>query len=82
MDVKEYMNLPYNYVIKPISDESGTYFYGTILELDGCQSTGETIEEVYNDLREAMEGYIETKLSNGYAVPKHPRSNTHYPQYA
>lgn len=25
--VKDYMNLPYNYIIQPINDESGHYYY-------------------------------------------------------
>ncbi len=69
MDVKEYLKLPYNFIIQPINDESGSYFYARVLELDGCQSTGDTFDEAYRNLLEAMEGYIETKLENGFAVP-------------
>ena len=69
MNIQEYMKLPYNYVIKPVADESGSYFYATVLELDGCQSTGYTFQEAYNNLQEAMEGWIETKLENGFPVP-------------
>lgn len=67
--VKEYMDLPYNFIIQPVKDESGSYFYARVLELDGCQSTGETFEEAYENLKEAMEGWIETKLENGFDVP-------------
>lgn len=67
--VKEYINLPYNYIIHPINDESGTYFYARVLELDGCQSTGDTFEEAYQNLKEAMKGWIETKLDGGFEVP-------------
>lgn len=51
---KDYIDLPYNYIIQPIKDESGEYYYARVLELDGCQSTGDTFEEAYNNLREAM----------------------------
>ena len=67
--VKEYMNLPYNYIIQPINDESGHYYYARVLELDGCQSTGETFEEAYKNIKEAMEGWIEAKLEGGFEVP-------------
>lgn len=67
--VKDYMNLPYNYVIHPVKDESGTYFYARVLELEGCQSTGESFEDAYKNLQEAMEGWIETKLEGGFEVP-------------
>jgi len=69
MSVQEYMRLPYNYIIKPIQDESGSYFYATVLEFDGCQSTGETFNEAFGSLMEAMEGWIETKLENGFPIP-------------
>lgn len=67
--VKDYMELPYNYIVQPIKDESGEYFYARVLELDGCQSTGDTFEEAFENLKEAMEGWIETKLENGFEVP-------------
>lgn len=63
------MKLPYNYIIKPINDESVFYFYAQILEFDGCQSTGDTFEEAYNNLKEAMKGWIEEKLEGGFEVP-------------
>lgn len=68
-NVEDYMNLPYNYIVQPITDESGSYFYARVLELDGCQSTGETFEEAFENLKEAMKGWIETKLENGFDVP-------------
>lgn len=69
MSVQDYMNLPYDVVIKRITDESGVYFHAVVLELDGCQSTGETFQEAYEGIREAMEGWIEAKLENGFTVP-------------
>ncbi|MEA4970416.1 MAG: toxin-antitoxin system HicB family antitoxin [Candidatus Pelethousia sp.] len=69
MDIQEYMKLPYNYIIKPIQDESGAYFHASVLELDGCQSTGKTFKEAFDGLLEAMEGWIETKLESGFSVP-------------
>lgn len=68
-NVKEYLELPYNYIIQPVNDESGSYFYARVLELDGCQSTGETFGEAYENLKEAMEGWIEAKLEGGFEVP-------------
>ncbi len=64
------MKLPYSFITSYMDDETGQYYYGRVLELDGCQSTGDTIEELYENLREAMYGYIETKLENGFDVPE------------
>ncbi|MCD7905457.1 MAG: toxin-antitoxin system HicB family antitoxin [Clostridiales bacterium] len=76
-DIKKYMSLPYNFIINYIDDEGEGYYYGRVLELDGCQSTGDTLEELYENIKEAMEGYIETKLENGFDVPK-PVNATDY----
>ena len=70
MDIKDYMELPYNIVIRHIKDESGSYYFATVQELDGCMSDGKTLEEVYTNIQEAMEGWIETKLEAGFSVPK------------
>ena len=75
MTIKDYRKLPYNYIIRSIQDESGAYFHASILEFDGCQSTGETFIEAYDGLMEAMEGWIETKLESGFAVPSPLDSN-------
>ena len=42
MTLQDYMKLPYTRIGKEINDESRHYFHGRILELDGCQSTGDT----------------------------------------
>jgi len=70
MQVKDYIKLPYTRIIQEINDESGHYFYGRIMELDGCQSTGDTLDELYKNLNEALEGYIETKLENNLEIPR------------
>lgn len=69
-DVKYYMSLPYNYLIQHVSDESGKYYYGRVLELDGCQSTGDTFEEAYSNLNEAMEDWLEVKIEYNDSIPE------------
>lgn len=71
---KSYMGLPYTYLIQHVTDESGIYFFGQILELDGCQSHGDSPEETYQNLQEAMEGWLEVKLEHGDSVPE-PAAN-------
>ena len=68
--VQDYIKLPYTRLVQEMNDESGHYFYGRILELDGCQSTGDTLEELYESLDEAMEGYIEVKLEKNLPIPE------------
>ena len=61
MKNNDFNTLSYTRVIKEMNDESGHYFYGKILELNGCQSTGDTLEELHRNLSEAMELYLEVK---------------------
>lgn len=68
--IKYYMSLPYTRIVQERNDDTGHYFYGRILELDGCQSTGNTIEELYDNLIEAMEGYMEIKLERNLPIPE------------
>lgn len=69
MNINDYMKLPYTRLVQEMYDESGHYFYGRILELDGCQSTGSSLQELYENLTEAMEGYLEVKLENNLPIP-------------
>ncbi len=69
MTVEEYMALPYTRLIQEINDESGHYYYGCILELDGCQSTADTIDSLMDSLNEAMEGYLEIKVEMNLPIP-------------
>jgi predicted RNase H-like HicB family nuclease len=69
MTVQDYLSLPYTIVFRYVKDDSGEYYFATVQELDGCMSDGATIEEAAANIREAMEGWIETKLENGFSVP-------------
>ena len=62
-----YMGLPYARMIWPDIDEGG--FVGEILELEGCLTQGETLEEVWKNLDDAMRGWIEAQLDQGRTVP-------------
>ncbi|MDR0455933.1 MAG: type II toxin-antitoxin system HicB family antitoxin [Treponema sp.] len=69
MTAKEYLTLPYHIVIQHLNDESGSYYFATVKEFDGCMSHGKNYDEAFRNIQEAMEGWIETKLENGFSVP-------------
>ena len=69
MDIKDYMKLPYTRLVQEMNDETGHYFYGRILELDGCQTTADTLTELYENLNDIMESYLEIKLENNIPIP-------------
>jgi len=69
MNIQDYLNLPYNIIIRHVVDESGTYYFAKVQELSGCISDGESVEEAFNNIYDAMEGWIETKLESGFSIP-------------
>jgi len=69
MNIKDYLELPYNIIIRHVVDESGSYYFAKVQELVGCVSDGETVEEVFSNIYDAMEGWIETKLELGFPIP-------------
>lgn len=69
MTIKDYINLPYSILTKKISDEDGEYYFASVEELDGCMTTGETLAEAYENIVEAMEVWIETKLEANEEIP-------------
>ncbi len=77
MDIKSYMDMPYNQIVRPVHDESGAYYHAVVLEFDGCQSTGNTPAEALDGLREAMELWLEAKIEAGQPIPK-PVDNDQY----
>jgi predicted RNase H-like HicB family nuclease len=77
MNVKDYLKLPYHIVIRHTDDESGSYYFATVQEFDGCMSHGDTYAEACENILEAMELWIEAKLEGGFPVPK-PIDESHY----
>ena len=69
MNVQRYLDRPYHIVIQHIADESGSYYFATVREFDGCMSHGDTYAEAFENIQVAMKGWIETKLENGFPVP-------------
>ncbi|MCR8629827.1 toxin-antitoxin system HicB family antitoxin [Paenibacillus radicis (ex Xue et al. 2023)] len=69
-NLEYYLNLNYTLLVNHIVDESGSYYYGKIVELDGCHSTADTVEELIKDLEEVKKAHIEIKLEFGDLIPE------------
>ena len=80
--IKYYMSLPYTRIVNPVHDEAGDYFVGNILEFDGCMSTGNTVEETYKSLEEAMQGWLAVHLEFGDPIPEALSGNDYNGKYA
>ena len=64
--VEECMAMPYHYIF--VSAEEGGYV-GWVLELPYVVSQGETLQECFSMVREAMAGWIEIELEDGCPIP-------------
>lgn len=58
--------LTYRTVIK----KDGKYYHGYAPSLRGCHTQGKTIEETRKNLREAIEGWLESRVENGMTIPE------------
>ena len=63
--VKYYIDLPYTIVIIPDEDK----FFIKIKELEGCMSQGDTIEEAYNMIKDAMNAWLDVAIEEGDEIP-------------
>jgi antitoxin HicB len=69
--VEEYLDLPYHVVIVRDEDEDGDVGYvAQVQELPGCISQGDTPEEAFESVRDAMYGWIKVALEDGKAIPE------------
>src|SRR3972149_780338 len=67
-EVAAYLDAPYVRMLVPDAEEGG--FSAEVLELPGCISQGETAEEAYENLQDAMAGWIGASLAHGRPIPE------------
>jgi antitoxin HicB len=67
-DLEYYMGLPYRVEIYP--EPSGTGYTAVIPELAGCMTCADTLEEVWDLIEEAKEGWLELSLEDGDYIPE------------
>ncbi len=68
-DLNYYLSLPYSIVTKEMNDETGHYFAGRVEEFYDVKTVGDTIEELYKNIYEALEMAIEDRLEDGEKIP-------------
>jgi len=67
-ELARYLDAPYVRMIIPNTEEGG--YLAEVLELPGCITDGDTLEEAYGNLQDAMAGWIEASLENGRPIPE------------
>lgn len=54
---------------RTIIEKDGKYYHGFVPSLPGCHTQGDTIEETKKNLKEAIEGYIESLIKHKEPIP-------------
>lgn len=55
---------------RTIIQKDGKYYHGFVPALPGCHTQGKTIEETQKNLKEAMEGYIQSLVKHDEPIPE------------
>lgn len=53
-----------------IIEDAGTNLSAYVLDFDGCTTTGKTLDEVIENMREAIASHIELMVDSGEAIPE------------
>ena len=73
-NINYYLNLPYTIELQQDPEEG---WFIRVKELRGCMSQGDTPEEAFEMIRDAMQGWLEIALENGIIIPE-PRPEEDY----
>ena len=59
-----------DFTFRTIIQKDGKGFHGFVPSLPGCHTYGQTIEEVRENIKEAVSGWIEANQVQGWGVSK------------
>lgn len=66
----DYLGLPYTIqIVHDHDDEGNEGFVARVVELPGCLSQGETLEDAAASIRDAMAGWLSIALEDGKNIP-------------
>ena len=57
------------FTFRTIIQKDGKGFHGFTPSLPGCHTYGETIEEVRKNIKDAVTGWIEARVEQGWDIP-------------
>lgn len=66
---KKYVDLPYNQIIKKVTDESGTYYIGEYVEIPEAKTNADDLKTLSRRMQEVLELSVETRLQEGDEIP-------------
>lgn len=60
----------YSVKISRLSEEDGCGWVAEVPELEGCKSDGETLQEAFDNLKDAVEGWLEIAKEDNKPIPE------------
>ncbi|OGO42838.1 MAG: hypothetical protein A2Z05_03005 [Chloroflexi bacterium RBG_16_60_22] len=75
--LENYIDQEYSFILERHNDSDKPYYSLRAIELEGCMTTGDTIEEVARDIQDAMLEWLQLNIKLGRAIPK-PLKSRHY----
>ena len=77
--IDDYINKPYKMEIEPDTNEGG--FVVSYPDLPGCITCGDTIEQAYENAKDAKRCWIEAALEDGVSIPEPAPAKTYSGQF-
>jgi predicted HicB family RNase H-like nuclease len=74
LKVENYIDQEYTLILERHNDDDRQYYSIRVLELEGCMTTGDTIEEVARDIQDAMREWLQLNIKLGKPIPTPLRS--------
>jgi predicted RNase H-like HicB family nuclease len=67
----------YTVIVHEEPEEDGGGYWAEVEELPGCYASGDTLDELDHDVRDAIEGHIAALKEQGKAIPEGRRVEDH-----
>ena len=75
--VEKYLHLPYTIEVTRDEGEDFSGWFARVVELPGCMTQAETLEELEGMIQDAMRAWIETAIEDDASIPE-PRKEESY----
>lgn len=75
--LNDYLALPYTIEFRRESEEEQTVWFARVVELPGCMTEGDSLEEAAAMIQDALAAWIEVALDTGRYIPE-PKTTGEY----
>jgi|GEM_PF-428550 len=69
-DKAYYMDIDYDIMVSPLSDEDGGGYFAYYKDIKGVMGDGESEQEAIQDVKKAFEAFVEVSLANQDSIPE------------